>query len=297
MRIAITGSTGLIGGAVARRLAAAGHELVRIGRGSASDVRFDLAAGVRLPAAALRGCDALVHAAGVTDEDFRDPSAAFAKARGGATALIEAARSDGVARLAYISSAHVYGPLEGVIDESRPARPVSNYAKAHFETEGIFSSPVGEGVSALIARPCAVYGVPASLERFARWSLIPFDFPRQSLAGRIVLKSPGAQRRNFVGGAALARWVADWLAQRQSGLVVANLPGREELSVFDFATLCAKIAREELGRECMVERPSGDGLPAADFEYRTLVGAPLEGDGLEEHVRTLIRRLSAKESS
>jgi UDP-glucose 4-epimerase len=297
MRIAITGFTGLLGGALARRLATAGHELVRIGRGDASDVRFDLAAGGRLPGAALRGCDALVHAAGVTDEDFLDPSAAFAKARDGAAALIEAARADGVARLAYISSAHVYGALEGVIDESRPARPISNYAKAHFETEEIFRAAVAEGVAALVARPCAVYGMPASLERFARWSLIPFDFPRQALGGRIVLKSSGAQRRNFVDSAALARRVADWLAQRQSGFVLANMPGREELSVLDFATLCARIAREELGRDCKVERPLTDGPAAANFEYRSLVGAPLEGKGLEEHVRTLTRRLSAKESS
>jgi UDP-glucose 4-epimerase len=297
MRIAITGFTGLVGGALARRLAGAGHELVRIGRGDASDVRFDLAAGWRIHGAALRGCDALVHAAGVTDEDFRDPTAAFAKAREGAAALIEAARAGGVARLAYVSSAHVYGPLEGVIDESWPARPVSNYAKAHFETEEIFRAAVAGGVAALVARPCAVYGMPDCFARFARWSLIPFDFPRQALTGRIVLKSSGAQRRNFVDSAALANWVTDGLAQRQSGFVLANVPGREELSVLDFAMLCARIAQEELRLDCKVEGPPADGAAAANFEYRSLVGAPLEGVGLEAHVRTLIRRLSAKESS
>src|SRR5258706_217807 len=41
MRVAITGATGLIGHTVAAGLAAAGHELVRLGRGEDADVRID----------------------------------------------------------------------------------------------------------------------------------------------------------------------------------------------------------------------------------------------------------------
>src|ERR1700674_865137 len=132
MRVAITGSTGLIGAAVAARLLARGHEIVRIGRDPAADIRADLAAIERLPLGALDGCHALVHAAGVTDEDFADLARAHAKAERGARALLDAARENSVARCAYVSSAHVYGPLEGRIDESRVPDPRSDYARAHF---------------------------------------------------------------------------------------------------------------------------------------------------------------------
>ncbi len=291
MRGALAGSTGLIGAALAARLAASGHHLVRLGRAASSEGRIDLATDDSIAPRALAGCDALVHAAGVTDEDFADPAAALAKSGRGARVLLAAASHAGVERLAYISSAHIYGPLEGVIDESRAPAPRSDYARAHRATEEAFEAASGTGARALIARPCAVFGMPPSLERFARWSLIPFDFPRQALQGGIVLKSSGLQRRNFVSAEGLAGLVVAWLEAGPAGLTRANAPGPETLSVFDFASLCAKIAAEETGRQCRVERPEPQGTPPGRFEYRTLFGGPLPGPPLQDHVRALLRAL------
>lgn len=297
MRVAIAGSTGLIGSAVAAALARAGHALVRVGRGAQCEVRVDLADGRALPPRSLEGCEALVHAAGVTDEDLSDRGRAFAKAGDGAQALIDAALSGGARRLVYFSSAHVYGPLEGVIDETHRDDPRSDYARAHLATEGRFRAAARGGVAALLARPCAVFGMPPSLERFARWSLIPFDFPRQAIGGRILLKSAGVQRRNFVSSQGLATLVGSWLPQEASGAKVVNAPGPDEMPVYNFATLCARIAEEELGRECVVERPAGGSDAGEPFEYRTLVGGHLPGTPLEDHVRALIRALSKKARS
>jgi UDP-glucose 4-epimerase len=297
MRVAITGSTGLIGGAVATRLLARGHELVRIGRGAAADVRADLATVDRLPRGALDGCEVLVHAAGVTDEDFANRARANAKAERGARALMEAAAESGLARCAYFSSAHVYGPLQGRIDESHACDPRSDYARAHIATERLFRQWADKGSMALIARPCAVYGMPPALERFARWSLIPFDFPRQALTGRIVLRSPGLQRRNFVPAEGLATLVERWLDGGSPGLTVANAPGHDELAVFDFAALCARIAHEELGRECAVERPAPAGEGAPPLEYVSRVEGDLPGPSLQDHARALMRALSKKDRS
>ncbi len=65
MKVAITGSTGLVGGALARRLEARGDEVVRIARGHVD-------AGDWLPAegwvreGAFAGCDAVVHLSGAS---------------------------------------------------------------------------------------------------------------------------------------------------------------------------------------------------------------------------------------
>lgn len=295
LTVAVAGATGLIGSAVARKLAASGHRIVRIGRDARADVPTDLARAGGVAMDALKGCDALVHAAGVTDEDFTDRDAAFTKAVRGTAELLAAARAAGVRRLVYFSSAHVYGPLEGHIDETRAANPLSDYAIAHYAAEQLFRrAGLEPGVSALLARPCAVYGMPPSLERFARWSLIPFDFPRQAAAGRIVLKSHGLQRRNFVPAEGLAHLVGWWLGEPAPGTTVANAPGRAECPVYEFAALCAKIAKEECGREAAIERPAGKDRPPAPLEYRTRVGGHLPGPSLEDHVRGLIRALSAK---
>ena len=223
MRIAITGATGLIGHAISEMQRASGHDVVRVGRGVQADVTFDQALDEFLAPESLAGCEALVHAAGVTDEDFADRQLAFDKAVHGAQALLDAALEAGVRRLVYVSSTHVYGPLEGLIDETRAPNPLSDYAIAHFATEQLFRrAGLKRGVSTLLVRPCAVFGMPPSLERFNRWSLIPFDFPRQAVAGRIVLRSPGTQRRNFVSIEGLGYLVGWWLGRSASGTTVAS---------------------------------------------------------------------------
>ena len=75
MKIAITGGTGLIGGHLAGRLAAEGHELILIARGTRetqmrSGMKFvpsDLSDEASL-AAAFAGCDAVAHCAGINRE-------------------------------------------------------------------------------------------------------------------------------------------------------------------------------------------------------------------------------------
>ncbi|WP_412078197.1 TIGR01777 family oxidoreductase [Streptomyces xanthophaeus] len=66
MRIAVTGSTGLIGNALVRSLRADGHEVVRFVRrapAAADEARWDPAGGYVDPAG-LTGCAAVVHLAG-----------------------------------------------------------------------------------------------------------------------------------------------------------------------------------------------------------------------------------------
>jgi uncharacterized protein len=72
MRIAITGSSGLIGTALRERLTRSGHEIVRVVRRSAGagEIEWDPDAG-RLDPASLAGLDAVVHLAGAGIGDKR----------------------------------------------------------------------------------------------------------------------------------------------------------------------------------------------------------------------------------
>ncbi len=296
LKVAVVGASGLIGHGIATRLREAGHAVLTVGRAAACDVRFDVAEPHAIRPAALAGCTALVHAAGVTDEDFADRARALRKANAGAACLVQSALAAGLTRLAYISSAHVYGALEGRIDESRPADPRSDYARAHLATEDVFRAAAERaGVGVLIARPCAAYGMPPALAAFARWSLIPFDFPHQACGGRIVLKSSGEQRRNFVPAEGLGNLAGWWLGHAAPGVLVANAPGKAEMSVYDFARLCAKICTTRTGRPCEVVRPAPSGPAPLAFEYRTRVGGHLPGRALEDHVADLVDALCQKD--
>lgn len=292
MRILLTGATGLIGQAVAERLAAE-HTVVVVGRRDGADVRIDLDRVETIAAAEIPAVDALVHCAGVVDEDFRDaPERALIKATLGADALVAKAVAAGARRLCYLSSAHVYGPMIGPVDETRPIDPRSNYAIAHFATEQVFRRHVGGDVSSLMLRPCAVFGDLAAPGDFRRWSLIPFSFPRDLVEqGEIVIRSTGEQRRNFVGTNDIAAAIAGWLEGPSKGHRVENPIGATSCSVHDFARLCVRVARERFGREGTIRRiePTGP-TPGDDFDYRSI--HPGVGEqSIEDFVARLMRRL------
>lgn len=69
LRIALSGSGGLVGSALAAFLAGGGHTVVPIVRGGGAGIAWDGGAG--FDAAALRGCDAVVHLAGAGIADAR----------------------------------------------------------------------------------------------------------------------------------------------------------------------------------------------------------------------------------
>ncbi|MDX6316442.1 MAG: uncharacterized protein QOF44_5906, partial [Streptomyces sp.] len=72
-RIAVTGSAGLIGSALARSLSADGHEIVRLVRrepAAPDEVRWDPERQY-VDVAGLRGCEAVVHLAGAGVGDHR----------------------------------------------------------------------------------------------------------------------------------------------------------------------------------------------------------------------------------
>ena len=67
MKVAITGSTGLVGGALARRLEARGDEVVRIARGGAGVEGVDWApAEGWVREGAFEGCEAVIHLSGAS---------------------------------------------------------------------------------------------------------------------------------------------------------------------------------------------------------------------------------------
>lgn len=271
MRIAVTGATGLIGSAVARRLDVS-HEVVTVGRRPTSRVQVDLADPAAVAAMEPGPLDALVHCAGVRDEDFHgDPEGAMRMAVFGADALVASAVAAGAKRVVYVSSAHSYGPLVGLVDENTAVNPLSDYAIAHFATEQVFRRHVADDVTAAVLRPCAVFGDLPDFEHFRRWSLIPLSFPRDAVVDRaITIRSTGEQRRNFVGTEDIADCCERWLDGAPGGWDVLNPIGELTTSVYEFAQMCASVAEELSGQPCTVSRVTPHGSTVGDdFDYTT----------------------------
>ena len=166
MRVLVTGGQGFLGAWIVRRLHAGGHqvrvfdlgrntELVERIAGTLPDwVTGDVSDPAQVLEAA-RGCDAIIHLAGILT-----PACAANPKRGAEINLIgtinvfEAARELGISQVVYTSSAAAYGPEAGA-----PPFPVTHYGAFKLACEGCARAYWEEQKIASIGfRPYIVYG-------------------------------------------------------------------------------------------------------------------------------------------
>jgi UDP-glucose 4-epimerase len=302
MPVGLAGASGLVGGGIFARLFRS-RKVVRIGRRKECDLQADFAQPGSLAGLSLKGLEAVVYSAGIVDEDFKsDPARAYLQNTVGFSAFVKRAVECGVPGFVYLSSAHVYGSLGGELRESSPASPLSDYALAHYVAEQILRRNCGAGrLQGLVLRPCAVFGMPESVETFDRWSLIPYSFPLEAVRdGVIVLRSSGEQRRNFISIADLALYVEKFLDGRDDfgAFTVVNPVGPQTLTVHEFAQKCVAIASRLTGRECSVRRPEPIGSDgASDFAYGSDYPYHHSADGVEDYLESMIRHLLSSAAS
>lgn len=193
MRIAVTGATGFVGGAIVRRLAAHGHVVLALGRSVAGPeaveyARWDLGVDGP-PPTGLSGCDAVVHAAahvaGWGDERVFQAVTVMGTAR-----VIDA--MDPAARLVVIGSSSVYVPdgRQGTYQESdaplEPRRYLGPYPRAKADQERLIEA---RRPDAIVLRPRAVWG-PGDR------TLLPRVESRVR-SGRLVLPDGGRNRMSM----------------------------------------------------------------------------------------------------
>jgi uncharacterized protein (TIGR01777 family) len=151
MRIAVSGSSGLIGGALVRSLRAEGHQVRRLVRHDPSgpeQVRWDPDSG-EVDTAGLAGCDAVVHLAGAGVGDHRWTESY--------KRTIRESRVRGTATLAEA--------LAGMPDGDRPAALVCGSAIGYYGDTGTRAvdedEPPGEGFLAGVCRDWEAAADPA----------------------------------------------------------------------------------------------------------------------------------------
>lgn len=247
MKVLVTGGSGFVGSHVVDALTAAGHEprifdLIASPHHHRAEVETYIG-DVTDPDAvahAVRGCDAVAHLAAVADvsEVAADPEYAQRVNAGGTANVLEAARREGVGRVAYASTIWVYDGCEGVaVDEDTALRlPRHPYTAQKLAGE-MYCSSYAEvfGVDFTILR----FGIPYG-PRARAAAVIPAFF-RDALAGRpLTIAGSGRQSRRFTYVGDLARGVVSGLVPPARNRVY-NLASEETVTIIDLANTVSEL--------------------------------------------------------
>src|SRR5262245_15919149 len=154
MKVLVTGGAGFVGSVSVEALLAAGHDVVVLddlttGHRSAvpDGARLEVGTYTDGPAVAelldREGIDAILHCAArsLVGESVADPAKYYRDNVAGGVALLEAARTAGVGRLVFSSSAAVYGvPDATPIPETAPLSPINTYGETKRTFEGAMAA-------------------------------------------------------------------------------------------------------------------------------------------------------------
>jgi dihydroflavonol-4-reductase len=173
MRTFVTGGTGFIGGAVVRRLLAAGHDvraLVRRGADArqldglpVARVEGDLRDRDRLPRG-MAGCDWVFHVAALYSYWGHSWNDFYQSNVEGTRQVLETAREEGVQRIVYTSSISTLGVHRdrSPATEDTPsslADRIGPYQRSKFLAEEIARDFARQGLPVVIVNPAAPVGV------------------------------------------------------------------------------------------------------------------------------------------
>jgi nucleoside-diphosphate-sugar epimerase len=171
VRAIVTGATGFIGGALARRLLADGHGVVALGRDAEKGAALREAGATFVPldlidapgvADAFEGGDVVFHCAALSSPWGRNE--AFRLANVVATEnVVAASLARGVRRLVHVSTPSIYfsgrDRLNVAEDAPLPRTQTNAYAATKLLAEGVVDRAVADGgLSATTIRPRAVFG-------------------------------------------------------------------------------------------------------------------------------------------
>lgn len=173
MRVVITGATGFIGAALARRLAEEGAEVLAVARPGADGWRLAgikvgwVSADILSPATLdniFSQADWVIHAAGKLGA-VGVPEAVYHRLHvDGTRHVLQAVRQQAPrARVLYIGSLGVVGPVADPAradwpDESAPLAPTNPYERSKAAAEEVALTFSRQGLDIVLARPEFVYG-------------------------------------------------------------------------------------------------------------------------------------------
>ncbi len=302
-RVLVTGGTGYLGGRIVDFLAGQGHSVKSGTRrkslaGDGIHVYTNFDDQVDLTRS-FGEFDAIVHLAGMNEIDAStDPEAAILTTANYTVRALKASKDNGIGKFIYFSTAHVYGsPLRGVLDEQSPTFPTHPYSITHRASEDfVYEAHVKSELSTVIFRLSNGFGFPMD-KNVNRWTLLVNDLCKQlAISGKITLKSPGIQYRDFITLHDVCRAVEFFLDKSKLVNPFFNLGSGTSIRIIDMAEAIADRYEAMTGQKPIMDIPEAKDDSASDsfqFSIQKLLdeGFEITNDGSFE-IDEMLKRCS-----
>lgn len=263
MKLLITGGTGYIGQYLIRFFKEFGYEVYYTSRKqkhiNGTNVRYMNLDDENSFAGLCEGMDAVIHTATMDERSIKgnEKTALIANAYGTRQIYLDAVKCN-VKKFIYLSTFHVYGRKNGMIDESTVPQPNSDYGLTHYFAEQYLQQLSKDfGCSVDIIRLTNGVGMP--LGNIDRWHLAINDFCRSALENqKITMKSTGTSLRDFVAIQDVVYAVKILIERKEAEkFEIYNVSMQRSVSIMEAAKKVAYIYAARYGNKCELFYPEG----------------------------------------
>lgn len=297
MRAIISGSNGYFGGIACEYFQSKNWDILKAMRQTGADLYMDLDRPDDFVNILIdQKVDLFIHAAAANEVACQShPYRSIFQNVVGTKAALDFCVNNGIKYFVYLSTFHVFGSPSGMINEQTRPLPNNDYGLSHLQAEDYVRmySRLNK-ISGLVIRPSNFFGIPNDIAQCKRWTLVPLAFCKEAIAtGKIVLRTPGYQLRNFISVKDICKVIE--LAYLQSDNVpLLHIPGPDTMTIRSFAELVQRVVKKHLNK--CVELIVNDGVSFDhNFTYSSLYLKEIyqPSDRIEEFVTEFCKKLKA----
>ena len=179
--VVISGANGYFGGIACQYFQEQGWSVLKATRQTGADIYCDLDHPEQLCTTKIDcHADVFIHAAAAHEVTCREqPYRSIFYNVAGTKAALDFCVLNNIQHFVYLSTFHVFGNPQGIIDESTVPCPLNDYGLSHLQAEQYVQMyNKAKKVKGLVVRPSNFFGIPANLQACDRWTLIPLAFCR-----------------------------------------------------------------------------------------------------------------------
>ncbi|MCM1174355.1 MAG: NAD(P)-dependent oxidoreductase [Blautia sp.] len=263
-RVLVTGGTGYIGQYVCNLLKEMGYEVIITSRKNTANVLgYPCRYLELLDTESIEGCckdiDIVIHMANLDERLIKERTKEAFLANSYATREIYLdAVKNGVKQFIYLSTFHVYGKSDGIIDEMAEIHPKTDYALSHYFAE-CFLKQLSEQTTCKVSVIRLANGIGLPLADVDKWYLAVNDFCRLAYyEKKITMKSNGLPIRDFIAIKDVAQAVLVLMQQneKQKNIYdIYNISMQKTYSIREIAIKVAEVYESKYHGKVFLEVP------------------------------------------